>query len=583
MNFSADTNDTVYDVVICGAGLAGLTLARQITREVPEASLLLIEGTGDKSRTSAINVGESTVEISAHYLADILDLRAYLYASHFVKTGLRFFFGTGNDRFQDRPEFGLARPTPVHSFQINRKTLETDLKKFNAEAGIQMLPEGRVEDITLANGDGLHEITVLQDADPQRQIIKSRWVVDAMGRRRFLQKKLGLAASPNPRYSASWFRIDGRIDVDDLVPLSETEWHDRVPERKRYYSTNHLMGPGRWVWLIPLASGGTSIGIVTQEDCFPFTEYNTYERALSWLEKYEPSVRDLVGAREPIDFQCLRHYSYSAKHVFSSQRWACTGDAAVFADPFFSPGIDQVGYANTIITEMIKRDHEQRLQPEAVHMFNRTFLSFHTFTTWLIQNGYSCFGNALVTGPRLLWTLTLSFALSGPQRYNRIYLDEEKASALEHFVSRISLLTFRLDKLLKEWASRTQREHSYQFINYITAPGMKELYLCNLRGNKTLSELLTDHQSSLEYFEELAQIVFLIALADIMPEMIAQLPSPLWLNAWAMSLDVDRWQIDGLFSPVSEPRPLRLAEFFPLFGVADLLAPYQERERVAHD
>src|SRR2546430_7230966 len=57
--------------------------------------------------------------------------------------------------------------------------------------------------------------------------------------------------------SSDLFRLKGRIDVCDLVPRSETTWHARVPDNNRYYSTNHLMENGRWVWLIPLASGHT--------------------------------------------------------------------------------------------------------------------------------------------------------------------------------------------------------------------------------------------------------------------------------------------------------------------------------------
>src|SRR6185312_7694433 len=201
-----EASNVDYDVVICGAGLAGLTLARQITREIPEASLLLIEGMGDKSRKAALKVGESTIELSAHYLADILGLRAYLEASHFHKHGLRFFFGNGSDSFQDRPEVGISNPPAIDSYQLERGILETDLKRMNAAMGIRMLPESRVEDIVLADGHGSHEITVMQGSSTQRQTIRSRWVVDATGRRRFLQKKLGLAEPQNPRYSAAWFR-----------------------------------------------------------------------------------------------------------------------------------------------------------------------------------------------------------------------------------------------------------------------------------------------------------------------------------------------------------------------------------------
>jgi flavin-dependent dehydrogenase len=572
MEWASGESNAEYDIAICGAGLAGLTLARQIAKEIPEASLLLIEGTGDKSRTAAIQVGESTIELSANYLANVLDLREYLETSHFRKWGFRFFFGNGSAQFQDRPELGTSEPSAIDSFQLDRAVLETDLKKLNIAMGIQMLPESKVEDIVLAEADGLHEITVFQRSTNQRQTIKSRWIVDAMGRRRFIQKKLGIAEPQNSHYSAAWFRLEGRIDVCNLVPLTEKEWHARVPNEKRYFSTNHLMGNGRWVWLIPLASGHTSIGIVTHEDFFPFGEYNTYERALQWLQKYEPLLKNLIGTRQPVDFQCLRHYSYTAKQVFSIQRWACTGDAAIFSDPFLSPGIDQIGFANTLITEMIKLDRAHQLESRLVNTLNDAFLSFHTGTVWIIQPAYAFFGDALVMGTKLVWDIARGFSLSASQRFNHIYLDEQKTSALQPILSRLFLLTLRMEKLFKEWASRTQNKYSYKFIDYFAVPGMKELYQRNFKANKTVEELLVDHQMTLDYLEEFVQIIFLIALADTMPEMLNRLPSPLWLNAWGIGLDPRRWKAEKLFTPTTKPRPLGISQFSPLFGVTDL--PY---------
>ncbi len=551
MEFAANNLNTEYDIVICGTGIAGLTLARQITKEIPEASLLLVEGTGDKSRTGAIQVGESTIEISANYLANILGLREYLEASHFHKWGFRFFFGSGSVPLQNRPEFGTSHASPLNSYQLDRALLETDLKKLNAAMGIQMLSEGKVEDISLADGNDLHKIIISQKSMNQRLTIKCHWVVDAMGRRRFIQRKLGIAEPHNPLYSASWFRLKGRIDVCDLVPRSEKEWHARVPGNNRYYSTNHLMENGRWVWLIPLASGNTSIGIVAREDFFPFTEYNTYERALQWLQKHEPLLFQRIGEAQPVDFQCLRHYSYNAKQVFSIQRWACTGDAAVFSDPFLSPGIDQVGFANTLITEMIKRDRAHQMRCETVDNFNETFLAFHNGTVWITQPAYAFYGDELVMGTKLLWEIARGFSLNASHRFNHIYLDEQKTSALQPILSRLFLLTLRMEKLFKAWVSRTNRKYTYQFVDYFAAPGILDLYLRNFKTNKTLEELVADHKIILEYLEELVQIIFLFALADTMPEMLAQLPSPLWLNAWGIGLDPARWKADKLFMPTS--------------------------------
>lgn len=566
-----------YDVVICGAGIAGLTLARQITREIPDVSLVVVEGLGDKTRTGAIQVGESTIEISANYLANVVGLRDYLEATHYHKWGFRFFFGSGSTPLQDRPELGTSHASPLHSYQLDRALLETDIKRLNTEMGIRMLEDSKVVDIQLGAAGALHKVTVLEKTTGRKRTLSCRWIIDAMGRRRFIQGKLGIAEAHNPLYSASWFRIKGRIDVSELVPASETQWHQRVQDNNRYYSTNHLMENGRWVWLIPLASGNTSIGIVAREDFFPFSEYNTYEKSLHWLQTYEPLLWARIHELRPEDFQCLRHYSYSAKQVYSVDRWACTGDAAVFSDPFLSPGIDQAGFGNTLICEMIRRDQDGQFDAPLAERLNEIFLAFHNGTAWITQPAYAYYGDWLVCGTKLVWDILRGFSLNASARFNHIYLDPAKMAALEPILSRLFILTLRMEKLFKAWTARSKKAYTYRFVDYFTIPGLLDLYHRNFRSGKTLQELVSDHEQTLLYVEEVAQIIFLMALADTMPEKLSQIPSPPWLNAWGISLDPKRWQADKLFSPTSQPRPLKIAEFASIFGVTDIPALLQKQ------
>jgi hypothetical protein len=339
----------------------------------------------------------------------------------------------------------------------------------------------------------------------------------------------------------------------------------------RYYSTNHLMDNGRWVWLIPLASGQTSIGIVAQEDFFPFTEYNTYERIMQWLQRYEPILWYRIHDLPPVDFQCLRHYSYDAKQVFSIDRWACSGDAALFSDPFRSPGLDQTGFANILITEMIKRERSGQLDAQTVNNFNERFLAHHNRTVHAIQSAYSFFGDSIVCGTRLIWDNLRAFSVNPAQRFNNVYLDEEKTNALRPIVSRIYALAERMAKFFNEWATMTSKKYSYTFVDYFAVPRVLDFYRRNFRTRKTIAELVADHQETLAYIEEVAQIIFLIAVADTMPEMLARMPSPVWVNAWAVGLNPQRWEADGLFSPLSQPRPLMIEQFSAIFGVTDLL------------
>ena len=71
-----------------------------------------------------------------------------------------------------------------------------------------------------------------------------------------------------------------------------------------------------------------------------------------------------------------------------------------------------------------------------------------------------------------------------------------------------------------------------------------------------MPELLADHQQNMATVEELAQVLFLIAVEDVMPQELHRFPHDTWLNAWHVGLDPERWEADGLFAPKSAPRDL---------------------------
>ena len=97
---------TDFGVVICGGGLAGLTLARQLRREVPAARVAVIERQKRPLPDAAHKVGESSVELSSHYFGVDLGLGDYLRERHLIKNGLRFFAGDGRHPLHERTEIG---------------------------------------------------------------------------------------------------------------------------------------------------------------------------------------------------------------------------------------------------------------------------------------------------------------------------------------------------------------------------------------------------------------------------------------------------------------------------------------------
>src|SRR4051812_27407840 len=128
---SMDAN--TFDVAILGGGLAGSCLARQLRMEAPQVRVLMIEKLAHPVPEAAFKVGESTVEIAAHYFNSRLNLESHLKSGHLQNLGLRYFFPAGDNRdIPRRVELGPKEFPLVPSFQLDRGRLENYLLKTNA-------------------------------------------------------------------------------------------------------------------------------------------------------------------------------------------------------------------------------------------------------------------------------------------------------------------------------------------------------------------------------------------------------------------------------------------------------------------
>jgi flavin-dependent dehydrogenase len=437
------------DVLVLGGGLAGLTLALQIHRARPSTRIAVVDKAEWPPPVAAHKVGESTVELGTYYLREVLGLADYLDAQQLPKLGLRFFFdpGQGHD-LSHRLEMGASGTLPVPSHQVDRGLFEVELARRAVQAGIEHIPGWRVSGVELDKAG--HTTTIKRKGEARA--VRSRWVVDATGRAATLKRKLGLLAPIEHHAGAVWFRIGTQIDVDDWS--DDPTWSARVPPGMRRLSTNHLMGRGYWVWLIPLVSGSTSIGIVTDDREHDLKAMSTFEGALGWLREHEPQAAAVIEGHADLlqDFIVLRRYSHHAGRMFSSARWALTGDAGAFLDPFYSPGTDFIALANMYACDLIVRELDGEKIRSRANEYSRTFLQMVDAWLPVYQDMYRVFGHTQVLTLKVTWDFCTYWAFQVLTFANRGFVDVPLMTKTRGLWQRITDLNAALQANLLFWS-----------------------------------------------------------------------------------------------------------------------------------
>src|SRR5579864_4375014 len=129
----AMTHRDHYDVVVIGAGLAGLSLARQLLLANDSITILQLDKRLQVPPAGQ-KVGEATVQVSGYYFSKVLELEEYLLREHFLKYNLRFYWktaGMDNSRWESFSQSYIRGVSNVPTYQLNRNKIEEELLRRN--------------------------------------------------------------------------------------------------------------------------------------------------------------------------------------------------------------------------------------------------------------------------------------------------------------------------------------------------------------------------------------------------------------------------------------------------------------------
>jgi hypothetical protein len=143
----------------------------------------------------------------------------------------------------------------------------------------------------------------------------------------------------------------------------------------RRLATNHYVGRGFWIWVIPLGNGETSIGVVFDKRLHNLHESKNREADYVSFLKSHPALRELLEGAElrSEDLRALSRMAYVTRQ-YMGNGWSLLGDAAAFLDPYYSPGLDHAAFTVDATVALIRMQAEGKEIAPGIAEHNDMFL-----------------------------------------------------------------------------------------------------------------------------------------------------------------------------------------------------------------
>lgn len=376
-----------YDVIIFGGAFSGASTAILLRRECPDLRVLIIE----KATAFDEKVGEATTEMSAMFLTRRLRMWQHLESEHLPKEGLRYWFSNAKvTGHANATEAGGFLRSAVPAFQLRRDALDEHLLATAVKEGAELWRPAKALDVTF--GDFDHRVKV--EVDGEIRELTCRWMLDASGRVNFLGRKLNLIERNDEHPTAAiWCRWKNVRHIDDIAAQSDLATRNIGSRR---LATNHYVGYGYWIWVIPLGNGETSIGVVFDKRLVNLHHSkNRAEDFIAFLKNI-PSLAEILEGAEPRldDLRFYSHLAYATKQ-YMGNGWALLGDAAAFLDPYYSPGLDHASFTAEATAQIIRMDAMGKDVAAAIAEHNVTFVrSYWRFFRAAYKDKYYYMGEA---------------------------------------------------------------------------------------------------------------------------------------------------------------------------------------------
>jgi flavin-dependent dehydrogenase len=308
------TETDSVDVLIIGGGPAGAAAGAWLAQRGKRTMIL------EKEAFPRFSVGESLLPHGNDILKEIGVWEKLEEAGFLRKYGAEFC--TGDSQRMLRFWFGRnLGKTHEYSFQVERSKFDAILLDHARASGCEVLEQTRATRVE--QGAGSMRVTFTHRGE-ERQI-GARWLLDASGRSAFAGNRLGIKRKTTQKTRR--IAIYGHFQ-QVFRNAGKAEGHITI-----------VRGKEGWFWLIPLAGGITSVGLVLplSKGGTP-TKMDTDNVFFSAVESSQEVRERMLHAKAVCDLRTTGDYSWRHES-FACDRILLLGDAAGFVDPIFSSGV----------------------------------------------------------------------------------------------------------------------------------------------------------------------------------------------------------------------------------------------------
>jgi len=211
----------------------------------------------------------------------------------------------------------------------------------------------------------------------------------------FLGRRLGIIERNDDHPTAAiWCRWRDVRNIDDLAARDGALGARNISSRR--LATNHYMGHGYWIWVIPLGNGETSVGVVFDKRIIDLHRSTNRGNDFIAFIKGIPALAELLDGASPRldDLRFYGHLPYVTKQ-YMGKGWALLGDAAAFLDPYYSPGLDHAAFSVEATIALIGAEAKGEDVTAKIDEHNVTFVrSYHRFFNAVYRDKYVYMGEA---------------------------------------------------------------------------------------------------------------------------------------------------------------------------------------------